>query len=163
MWERDEPLAERFFRLASRDSSLLRSPSDTASRIFLARGLQLLLQCFFEVTPMKYAKLCLAALAAQVVTACSFVPVPGGVTPVVVQGEQVVVPGGSPAAVVAPCSTCGPKPFVAIAVTRPPACNDYPVTYRVQVPEADDRIRMIDRSELVSSAAMAYQVPACQR
>ena len=42
------------------------------------------------------------------------------------------------------------KPFTAVAVTRPQLCNDYPVTYRVQVPEADDRIKMVDRTELVS-------------
>jgi hypothetical protein len=37
------------------------------------------------------------------------------------------------------------------------------VTYRVQVPEVDERIRMIDRSELVSLATLTYQMPACQR
>jgi hypothetical protein len=58
-----------------------------------------------------------------------------------------------------------PKTFTAVAVTRPQLCNDYPVTYRVQVPEADDRIKMIDRTELVSSTTYvhAYPAPHCAR
>ena len=51
------------------------------------------------------------------------------------------------------------KPFTAVAVTRPQLCNDYPVTYRVQVPEADDRIKMIDRTELVSVGTYGYNYP----
>ena len=46
------------------------------------------------------------------------------------------------------CSTCGVcsiEPRYLLAVTRPGACNDYPVTYRVQVPEADPRVRSVDR------------------
>ena len=45
-----------------------------------------------------------------------------------------------------PCVDCGPKaPYYAVAVTRPALCNDYPVEYRVQVPETDARIRPIER------------------
>jgi hypothetical protein len=45
-----------------------------------------------------------------------------------------------------PCADCGPKaPYYAVAVTRPALCNDYPVEYRVQVPETDSRIRPIER------------------
>ena len=45
-----------------------------------------------------------------------------------------------------PCADCGPKaPYYAVAVTRPALCNDYPVEYRVQVPETDARIRPIER------------------
>jgi ABC-type Fe3+-hydroxamate transport system substrate-binding protein len=43
------------------------------------------------------------------------------------------------------CSSCPIDPRYALAVTRPGACNDYPVTYRVQVPEADPRVRSVDR------------------
>jgi hypothetical protein len=92
---------------------------------------------------MKYAKLLLSTLAVHSIVACTFVPVAG-----VVQVDPVAPP---------------PKPFTAIAVTRPNFCNDYPVTYRVQVPESDERIRMIDRSELVSVGTLTYQMPACQR
>jgi hypothetical protein len=92
---------------------------------------------------MKYAKLLLSAIIGHSIVACTFVRVAG-----VVQVDPVAPP---------------PKPFTAIAVTRPHFCNDYPVTYRVQVPETDDKIRMIDRSELVSVATLTYQMPACQR
>lgn len=45
-----------------------------------------------------------------------------------------------------PCVDCNAKaPYYATAVTRPALCNDYPVEYRVQVPESDARIRTIDR------------------
>jgi len=45
-----------------------------------------------------------------------------------------------------PCADSGPKaPYYAVAVTRPALCNDYPVEYRVQVPETDARIRPIER------------------
>lgn len=97
---------------------------------------------------MKYLKFIMSTFVAHSIIACTSVPV----GPVVQVGP-----------VAPPCATCGPKPFTAIAVTRPPLCNDYPVTYRVQVPEVDERIRMIDRTELVSVATLAYQMPACQR
>lgn len=46
----------------------------------------------------------------------------------------------------ADCVDCGAKPpYYATAVTRPALCNDYPVEYRVQVPESDPRIRPIER------------------
>lgn len=46
----------------------------------------------------------------------------------------------------APCLNCNVKaPYYATAVTRPALCNDYPVEYRVQVPDSDARIRTIDR------------------
>jgi len=51
------------------------------------------------------------------------------------------------------------KPIAAVAVTRPQLCNDYPVTYRVQIPETDDRIKMVDRTELVSSGTHVYSYP----
>ena len=43
------------------------------------------------------------------------------------------------------CAVCPVEPRYVLAVTRPGACNDYPVTYRVQVPEADPRVRSVDR------------------
>jgi len=105
---------------------------------------------------MKYLKFLLSTFLAHSIIACTCVPVGP-----VVKVDPVAPPVAPPVA--SPCATCGPKPFTAIAVTRPPLCNDYPVTYRVQVPEVDERIRMIDRSELVSLATLTYQMPACQR
>lgn len=57
------------------------------------------------------------------------------------------LPPAEKAAAPAPaCVDCGAKaPYHAVAVTRPALCNDYPVEYRVQVPETDARIRQIDR------------------
>jgi len=34
-------------------------------------------------------------------------------------------------------------------VTRPGCCNDFPVTYRIQIPDQEDRVRSIDRPLLV--------------
>ncbi|GKQ56339.1 hypothetical protein [Sphaerotilus sulfidivorans] len=70
-----------------------------------------------------------------------------------------------PAPVVSSCATCKPAPYYATAVTRPGACNDYPVTYRVQIPEVDDRIRPVDRSQLVSTGgyyAACGSSPCCK-
>ena len=47
----------------------------------------------------------------------------------------------------APCPECntGKQAYYATAVTRPGLCNDYPVEYRVQIPETDARVRPVDR------------------
>lgn len=43
------------------------------------------------------------------------------------------------------CSGCrAVQPVHAYAVTRPAQCNDFPVTYRVQVPDSDPRVRNVD-------------------
>lgn len=65
----------------------------------------------------------------------------------------------------APCLTCAAKqqPMPAIAVTRPPMCNDYPVAYRVQTPETEPRVRAIDRVELVSNGTLSPVVANCPR
>lgn len=48
-------------------------------------------------------------------------------------------------------SGCGPscattaESKVAMAVTRPSACNDYPVSYRVTVPDTESRVRNVER------------------
>ncbi len=34
---------------------------------------------------------------------------------------------------------------VALAVTRPSLCNDFPVTYRVMIPDTESRVRHVDR------------------
>ena len=63
------------------------------------------------------------------------------------------------------CLTCAAKqPSVpAIAVTRPPMCNDYPVGYRVQTPETEPRVRAIDRVELTSNGTLAALAANCPR
>jgi hypothetical protein len=56
----------------------------------------------------------------------------------------------------------GPKSsYHATAVTRPAVCNDFPVAYKVQVPETDERIRPIDRSQLSSSMNAAFPSTQC--
>lgn len=62
-----------------------------------------------------------------------------------------------------PCLNCGAQPYYAYAVSRPPMCNDYPVTYRVQIPETDERIRAVDRSELYSRDGMVTVYGGCPR
>ncbi len=43
------------------------------------------------------------------------------------------------------CSACPTESRYALAVTRPGVCNDFPVTYRVQVPDTDPRVRSVER------------------
>ena len=76
----------------------------------------------------------------------------------------VPVDNASPAQQV-PCLTCAakPQPIPAIAVTRPPMCNDYPVAYRVQTPETEPRVRAVDRVELMSTGALAPIAANCPR
>ena len=66
-------------------------------------------------------------------------------------------------AVAIPCATCAVDSTYGIAVTRPNPCNDYPVTYRVQMPETDKRVRFVDRPELVSTATQSTTVNSCGR
>jgi len=111
---------------------------------------------------MNYRMQIALVLAVGSAVACTAVPLEAPKAPIetpTVSTRTPMVPQGQ----ALPCATCAPKPFTAVAVTRPPLCNDYPVTYRVQVPEADDRIKMIDRTELVSSATNTYFVPSCSR
>lgn len=70
-----------------------------------------------------------------------------------------VAPAPAPAATV--CTTCSATPVVGYAITRPALCNDYPVTYRVQMPEVDDRVRQVDRSLLASSGGTASRIANC--
>jgi|APCry1669192010_1035390.scaffolds.fasta_scaffold46325_1 hypothetical protein len=56
----------------------------------------------------------------------------------------------------------GPKtPYYATAVTRPAVCNDFPVDYRVQVPETDERVRPLDRTQLSSNTNAAFPTHQC--
>lgn len=64
---------------------------------------------------------------------------------------------------VIPCASCAPESTYGIAVTRPNPCNDYPVTYRVQMPETDKRVRFVDRPELVSTSTQSSFVNSCGR
>jgi hypothetical protein len=75
-----------------------------------------------------------------------------------------LVVGCAPLPTVAiPCGTCGPEAVYGIAVTKPSSCNDYPVTYRVQMPETDKRVRFVDRPELVSTTTQSSVVNSCGR
>ncbi|MDH4393004.1 MAG: hypothetical protein QE285_16480 [Aquabacterium sp.] len=67
----------------------------------------------------------------------------------------------APAPVAAVCTNCVANPVVGYAITRPALCNDYPVTYRVQMPEVDDRVRLVDRSVLSSNGGTASRVANC--
>lgn len=59
------------------------------------------------------------------------------------------------------CVGCTAEPKVAYAVARPSPCNDFPVTYRVQVPFERDKILAVDQLTLHSSAGVAItQIPA---
>jgi len=78
------------------------------------------------------------------------------------QLQMPAAPAQAPAPAVAqPCADCNAKPpYYAVAVTRPALCNDYPVEYRVQVPESDARVRPVDRMVLADGAAQV-QAAAC--
>ena len=43
-----------------------------------------------------------------------------------------------------PCTDCVAAPANGLAVARPAPCNDYPVTYRAQVPNHLERVRPLD-------------------
>lgn len=64
---------------------------------------------------------------------------------------QAPAPERAAAPVVAPVVAPAEKPpvvrtpYYAVAVGRPDSANDYPVEYRVQVPDTDPRIRPVER------------------
>jgi len=62
-----------------------------------------------------------------------------------------------------PCANCAAEAAYGIAVTRPNACNDYPVTYRVQMPETDKRVRFVDRPTIASTSTQSVSVNSCSR
>lgn len=93
----------------------------------------------------------LSLLGVGFISGCSTVEVRNSVEP--------------PAPIASSCATCKPAPYYATAVTRPGACNDYPVTYRVQIPESDERIRPVDRTQLISTGgyfAPCGSSPCCK-
>ena len=65
------------------------------------------------------------------------------------------------------CCNCEASSYQAIAITQAPshacngACSDFPVGYRVQVPETDARIRNIDRTTVSSGEARVSRFAAC--
>ena len=69
----------------------------------------------------------------------------------------------APVAATVPCLNCGAQPYYAYAVTTAPMCNDYPVTYRVQLPATDERIRIVDRRLINSRDGMVLTDGACSR
>lgn len=94
----------------------------------------------------------LPLLAACLLSGCA-------ATQSVVGKPVAAAPAPAPAATV--CTTCSATPVVGYAITRPALCNDYPVTYRVQMPEVDDRVRLVDRSLLSSSGGTASRIANC--
>ena len=99
----------------------------------------------------KYLKLSVASSGLAMLVGCA------QLTPLSVPFTQT-----APAAV-NPCGTCAPESVYGIAVTRPDGCNDYPVTYRVQMPETDKRVRFVDRPEISSSTTQTSSVTSCAR
>jgi len=86
---------------------------------------------------------------AQVVTPAQAPTTVGGAAPTVMQVELQI-----PAA----CVNCeASKPYHALALTRPAVANDFPVTYRVQIPSIDERIRLLP--ETLQQAGTGLQVP----
>jgi len=79
----------------------------------------------------------LITTSCAVVAACTSVPLPAPMSQ-------------------APCVACSPAPEYSYAVTRPLSCNDYPVSYRVQTPETDSRVRNIERSVLMAQGQTQY-------
>ena len=67
---------------------------------------------------------------------------------------------------VAACCDCN-APYMAIAITLASfhvcegTCSDYPVSYRVQVPETDSRVRHIDRTLVSSGDARTGKLAGC--
>lgn len=55
--------------------------------------------------------------------------------------ERAAAPVAAPAEKLSAART----PYYAVAVGRPDSANDYPVEYRVQVPDTDPRIRPVER------------------
>jgi hypothetical protein len=53
------------------------------------------------------------------------------------------------------CLTCV-NPSYARAVSQPSPCNDYPVEYRVQIPEVDKRSRSVDRYVVTNDVSASY-------
>lgn len=54
------------------------------------------------------------------------------------------------------CANCPPlEPRVAYAVTRPSPCNDFPVSYRVQVPAEREKILPVDQVTINLVGGMA--------
>jgi len=67
---------------------------------------------------------------------------------------------------VAACCNCATSE-TSIAITQAPThacegnCSDFPVSYRVQVPEADSRVRNIDRTLVTSGDARVSKLANC--
>jgi hypothetical protein len=61
------------------------------------------------------------------------------------------------------CMGCAAEPRVAYAVSTPGPCNNYPVTYRVQVPAERDKVLPVDQVILSSStgSVVAQANTAC--
>jgi hypothetical protein len=60
------------------------------------------------------------------------------------------------------CVGCKVAPYYAVAVTRPAVCNDYPVSYRVQIPDVDDRVRPVERPQLISNGGVVQSSSTAQ-
>jgi len=67
---------------------------------------------------------------------------------------------------VSACCDCA-TPYPSIAITQATShacegnCSDFPVSYRVQVPETDSRVRNIDRTLVTSGKAQISKIANC--
>lgn len=60
------------------------------------------------------------------------------------------------------CSNCTVvKPQFSYAVAKPLDSNDYPVSYRVQTPEANARIRPVDRTTVIAQTNVHISEAPC--
>jgi hypothetical protein len=53
--------------------------------------------------------------------------------------------------------TDGGKPQYALATTQPPVANDFPVTYRVQMPDLEARVRPVQKTTLSISTMDTFK------
>ena len=109
-----------------------------------------------------FSCLTLAVVAFAVAGCAAPAPIVNVPAPVVMQ-----VPEPAPRSQeVAACCDCA-TPYPSIAITQAPShacegnCSDFPVSYRVQVPETDSRVRNIDRTLVTSGKAHISKIANC--
>jgi hypothetical protein len=53
------------------------------------------------------------------------------------------------------CDNCGSQPYYSVMIIQPGMSSDFPVSYRVRLPESDAKLSKIMPTEKVSSKAIA--------
>lgn len=104
-------------------------------------------------------KLIVSAFFSFLAGACAHIP-PEVAADLPLQAPRVAPPVASAGTT---CMNCASEPRVAYAVSTPGPCNDYPVTYRVQVPTERDKVLPVDQIVLRSStgSVVAQANTAC--